>query len=114
MVQRHELTDEQWKRIEPLLPQGMGRPSKQGDRVFVNAVLFWAKTGIPWRDLPSRYGPWKSVFNRFDRWAAQGVWERIFKELQVEVDPDGSILDATIVRAHQHSAGKKGGPKTRR
>jgi transposase len=113
MAHRHELSDQQWERIKEFLPTRRGRPSKKGNRSFINAVLFWAKTGIPWRDLPKRYGPWKTVFSRFDRWAKRGVWEKLFKELQVDIDPDGSMADASIVRAHQHAAGGKGGRKTR-
>ena len=110
MGHRHELSDEQWERIKGLLPERRGRPSKRGDRRFINGVLFWAKTGVPWRDLPKRYGPWQTVFNRFDRWAKRGIWAKIFKEVQVDIDPDGSMVDATIVRTHQHAAGAKGGP----
>jgi transposase len=108
-MHRHELTDEQWLRIRPLIPQTPGPRSKLGDRTFLNAVLWRAKTGVPWRDLPSRYGPYKTVFNRFSRWAQRGVWERIFKELQFEIDEVGSLLDGSIVRAHQDAAGGKGG-----
>jgi transposase len=109
-VHRHELTEAQWKRIQPLLLRTPGPRSKRGEREFINAVLWRAKTGIPWRDLPLRFGPWKTIFNRFSRWAARGVWERVFKELQVDVDDVGTLLDATVIRAHQDAAGGKGGP----
>jgi transposase len=108
-VHRHELTDAEWKRIEALLPVRTGPVSKRGDRDFVNAVIWRTKTGVSWRDLPERFGSWKTVYNRFSRWAKTGVWERLFKELAIEVDETGSILDATIVRAHQDAAGGKGG-----
>jgi transposase len=108
-MHRHELSAEQWGAIERLLPRKFGRPSKVGDRLFVNAVLWIAKTGTPWRDLHPRFGPWKTIYNRFRRWAVKGVWKKVFKELRVDVDPDGSIADATIVRSHQHAAGGKGG-----
>jgi transposase len=108
-VHRHELTDEQWKRIEPLLPVRTGPLAKRGDRQFINAVVWRTKTGVSWRDLPERFGPWKSVYNRYKRWADTGLWERLFKELAIEVDETGSILDATTVRAHQDAAGGKGG-----
>lgn len=107
-MHRHELTSAQWERIEPLLARRTGRPSKAGDRQFVNAVIWIAKTGAPWRDLHPRFGPWKTVYNRFRRFALSGVWKRVFEELRVDVDPDGSMADATIVRAHQHAAGGKG------
>ena len=107
---RHALTDEQWTRIEPLLPRRpQGRKSSRGDRLFIDAVLFRAKTGVPWRDLPERFGPWKSVYNRFANWAARDHWATIFRELQLEVDETGSIVDGSVVRAHQDAAGGKGG-----
>jgi transposase len=107
-MHRHELTDEQWRRIEPLLPRH-GRRSARGDRSFLNAVLFLMKTGCPWRDLPERYGNWKTVYNRFANWSRIGHFERIFKALRLKVDKRGSLLDATIARAHQDAAGGKGG-----
>jgi transposase len=112
-MQRHELSQSEWETLKPLLPKGgRGRPtSSKQDRKFINAVLFWAKTGVPWRDLPRRYGSWKTVYNRFNNWSAAGHWERIFKTLRVEIDQDASMADGTIVRAHQHAAGGKGGPE---
>ena len=108
-MHRHELSDAQWKKIEELLPTRRGPRSKHGDRNFVNAVMWRVKTGAPWRDIPERYGSWKSIYNRFARWAALGHWERLFKELQIEVDEVGSLLDGSVVRAHQDAAGGKGG-----
>src|SRR3954468_19294585 len=107
-MQRHELSHHEWQRLQPLLPTGIGRPTTaNADRRFINAVLFWAKTGVPWRDLPRRYGPWKTVFNRYNNWSAKGHWKTIFKALCVDVDLDASMADGTIVRAHQHAAGGK-------
>jgi transposase len=108
-VHRHELSDAEWHRIGPLLPEQPGPKSKRGDREFLNAVIWRVRTGVPWRDLPERFGSWKTIYNRFSRWAKRGVWERIFKELAIDVDETGSLLDATIVRAHQDAAGGKGG-----
>jgi transposase len=108
-VRRHELSDAEWKRIEALLPARPGPRSRRGDRDFVNAVIWRVRTGVPWRDLPERFGAWQTVYNRFSRWAKRGIWERLFKELAIEVDKTGSLLDATIVRAHQDAAGGKGG-----
>ena len=108
-MHRHELTDGEWKRIEALLPPRPGPVSRRGDRDFINAVIWRVKTGVPWRDLPERFGAWKTVYNRFARSARSGNWERIFKSLAIEVDETGSLLDATIVRAHQDAAGGKGG-----
>jgi transposase len=84
-MHRHELTDTQWRRIAPLLPCH-GRRSMRGNRNFVNAVLWLMKTGSPWRDLPERYGNWKTVYNRFANWAKAGHFECIFKTLQLKVD----------------------------
>ena len=109
---RHALTDKQWHRVKGLLPVRPGPKSKRGDRLFVTAVLYRARTGVPWRDLPSRFGPWKTVFNRFDKWSKRGVWEGIFKALQVDVDASCSMVDASVVRAHQDSCGGKGGSNT--
>ncbi len=108
-MHRHELSEAEWNRIQPLLPEQPGPKSKRGDRQFLNAVIWRVRTGVQWRDLPERFGPWKTIYNRFARWAKRGVWERIFKELAIEVDETGSLLDATIVRAHQDAAGGKGG-----
>lgn len=110
MTHRHALTDEQWDQLEAVLPtRRRGPASKRGDRLFIDAVLYRAKTGVPWRDLPERFGPWKSVYNRFSNWAARGWWEEIFKALQLDVDEVASIVDGSVVRAHQDAAGGKGG-----
>jgi transposase len=84
------------------------------NRLFVNAVLWIAKTGAPWRDLPERFGPWNSVWKRFDRWAQNGVWLRVFEGLK-DPDLEWLILDSTVIRAHEHAAGavKKGAPTRR-
>jgi transposase len=109
-MHRHALTDEQWRRLRAVLPtQKAGPEATRGDRLFIEAVLFRAKTGLPWRDLPERFGPWKSVYNRFSNWAKKGHWATIFKELQLEVDETGSIVDGSVVRAHQDASGGKGG-----
>jgi len=105
---RHALSDEQSDRIKDLLP---GKSSDSGvtandNRLFVDAVLFVLKTGIPWRDLPTRFGNWNSVFQRFNRWAKNGRWADIFNELR-EIDLDEWQIDSTIIRAHQHAAGEK-------
>src|SRR4051794_39642622 len=109
-MQRHSLSEEQWKRLKKVLPQRRTGPaSTLGDRLFVDAVLYRAKTGLPWRDLPERFGPWKSVYNRFANWARKGHWAAIFRELQLETDEVGSIVDGSVVRAHQDASGGKGG-----
>ncbi len=79
-MRRHALTDEQWARLGPVLPkQKRGPRAIRGDRLFINAVLYRAKTGVPWRDLPKRFGPWKTVYNRFANWARKGHWATIFR-----------------------------------
>src|SRR5258708_5690622 len=120
-MRRHALTEEHWRRLQKVLPeQKTGPASTLGDRQFIEAVLFRAKTGMPWRDLPERFGPWKSVYNRFNNWARRGHWATIFKELQLEIDDVGSIVDGSVVRAHQDASGGKGdhqqcsGPLSRR
>jgi transposase len=122
-MKRHELTDAQWARLEPHLPPqrpATGRPN-QDHRRILNGIIFRLKTGIPWRDLPERLGPWQTVYSRFRRWQQAGIWQRILAELQAEADAAGRLdwdlhfVDGTVVRAHQHAAGaKRGDPQTRR
>jgi transposase len=120
VVRRHELTDEQWQVVEPLLPVSgaKGRP-RVDDRRVINGMLFKAKVGVAWRDLPERYGPWKTVYNRFWRWSRNGtltalvgrvrVLAEAVDELGREVDDLGRevSVDSSIVRAHQHAAGAR-------
>jgi transposase len=109
------LSDEQWARIEQLCAGKAGDPGGTGrdNRLFVEGVLWIARTGSPWRDLPVVFGNWNSVFQRFSRWSHGGVWHRIFAALCDDPDFEYLILDSTIVRAHQHAAGAKGGLKLR-
>ena len=113
---RRELTDAQWARIEHLVPGKEGDKGRHGgdNRLFVDAVLWIARTGAPWRDLPPEFGNWNSQFQRFRRWARKGVWESLFKDLAVESDCEYLLIDSTIVRTHQHAAGAKGGAMRRR
>ena len=113
---RRELTDAQWARIEKLVVGKEGDKGRHGEdnRLFVDAVLWIARTGAPWRDLPPEFGNWNSQFQRFRRWARKGVWESLFKELSVESDSEYLLIDSTIVRTHQHAAGAKGGATRRR
>jgi transposase len=107
MTRRYALRDDQWDRIKDLLPgrEGHVGVTAKDNRLFVEAVLYRYRAGIPWRDLPERFGPWKAVHTRFTRWAASGVWERTFKHLAQDADNEYAMIDSTIVRAHQHSAG---------
>ena len=102
-MRRHEISDADWGRVREFLPTRGPNPA---DRGFVNAVLYVAKTGIPWRDLPERFGPWGTVWKRFDRWSKKGTWAAVFAALQ-DPDLEWLILDSTTVRAHQHAAGAK-------
>jgi transposase len=115
MVGRGELTDTAWSRIEPLLPRPRQRGGRWRDhRQVINAILWKLRTGAPWRDLPDRYGPWKTAHERLRKWTADGTWEHILREVAVKDDsiPVEWVLsiDSSIVRAHQHAAGarKKG------
>jgi transposase len=111
-VRRYGLRDDQWERIKDLLPGRAGLVGRPGsdNRLFVDAVLYRYRAGIPWRDLPERFGDFRVVHTRFSRWAAGGVWKKIFEHLAGEADNEYAMIDSTIVRAHQHSAGarKKG------
>jgi transposase len=113
---RRELTNAQWRRIEHLVPGKIGDRGRSGEknRLFVDAVLWIARSGAPWRDLPEEFGSWNSVFKRFRRWAKRGVWESLFNALLDNPDFEYLIIDSTIVRAHQHAAGAKGGAKMKR
>ena len=106
-MKRHAITDELWKRIEGLLPGRAGTVgvTAKDNRLFIDAVNYRYKTGIPWRDLPERFGDFRVVHLRFSRWAKQGIWEKIFKVLSVDADHEEAMIDSTVVRAHQHSAG---------
>ena len=116
-MRRYALRDDQWDRIKDLLPGRVGSVgvTAADNRLFVEAVLFRYRAGIPWRDLPERFGDWKNVHRRFSRWAETSAWERVFQHLAADADNEYAMIDSTIVRAHQHSAGaqKKTG-KTRR
>ena len=113
---RRELTSLQWARISNLVPGKKGDRGRTGEdnRLFVDAVLWILRTGAPWRDLPRAFGNWNSVFVRFNRWSRKGVWENLFKVLSEDPDFEHVMIDATIIRAHQHAAGAKGGLKIRR
>ena len=109
-MKRYGLRDDQFARIENLLPGRpgtVGRSSELGNRLFVEAVIWKFRSGAPWRDLPERFGDWKNTHRRFSRWAASGVWESLFKTLADDPDNEYAMIDATIVRAHQHSAGAR-------
>jgi putative transposase len=109
-MMRMQVDERRWARIEAVVlsERRAGRPPKD-DRNFIEAVLWWRRTGVPWRDLPEEFGPWKTVFNRFDSWSKTGRWTRLFHALSTDRDDEWHSLDSTIHRAHQHAAGGKGG-----
>lgn len=111
MTRRYGLRDDQWTRIEHLLPGRAGYVgvTAQDNRRFVEAVLYRYRAGIPWRDLPERFGDFRVVHLRHTRWSRSGVWQRVFEALASDADNEYAMIDSTIVRAHQHSAGAKGG-----
>jgi putative transposase len=107
-MRRYAIRDDQWERIEPLLPGKKADPGRTAadNRLFINAVIWIGRTGAPWRDLPERFGNWNSVFQRYNRWSKKGVWEHVFETLQ-EPDLEWMMVDSTTVRAHQCAAGQK-------
>lgn len=114
-MRRYEIRDDQWERIKELLPperNGKGRPAKD-NRQMINAMLWIARSGAPWRDLPQYYGPWKSVYTRFRRWQISGVFDKVIEKLAQDPDQESVMIDATIIRVHQHGAGAKGGSNFR-
>ena len=113
------MTDAQWERLEPLLPPEKpetGRPNVDHRRI-INGILWRERTGAPWRDLPARYGPWSTAYSRFWRWQQAGIWDRVFAAIQQEEDAAGAVdweaqfVDSSVIRAHQHAAGARGGTR---
>ena len=117
MSKRYALRDDQWNRIKDLLPgrqETVGVTAKD-NRLFIDAVLYRYRAGIPWRDLPERFGDFRVIHTRHSRWAKTGVWKRIFEDLAKDSDNEYAMIDSTIIRAHQHSAGaQKKTEKTKR
>ena len=114
-MNRYALRDDQWERIKHLLPGKAGDVgvTARDNRRFVEAVLYRYRSGIPWRDpwsgqgqaLPEHCGDWKNTHRRFSRWAKNGMWQSVFEHLAADADNEYAMIDSTIVRAHQHSAG---------
>jgi transposase len=101
------LSDDQYERIGPLLPGKSTDPGRTAadNRLFVEAVLWIARTGSPWRDLPPDFGPWNRLYQRFARWSRADIWHAVFAELARDADLEEIFIGSTIVRAHQHAAG---------
>lgn len=121
VVARKLLSDSQWKKIEGMLPGKAGDVgvTAADNRRFVEAVLWIARTGSPWRDLPKELGNWHTTYTRFSRWSRKGVWHKVLAELGSDRDLEALMIDSTVVRAHQHAAGaqkkraikRSGGPE---
>ena len=109
MSERYALRDDQWERIKNLLPgkEGDVGATAKDNRLFVEAVLYRYRAGCTWRDLPERFGDFRVVHTRFSRWSKSGAWESVFKHLAEAADNEYAMIDSTVVRAHQHSAGAK-------
>lgn len=113
MVGRGDLTTAEWERLEPLLPRGGVRGGRWSEhRKVINGVLFRVRTGVPWRDLPERFGPWETVYKRHRRWSADGTWQLLLTRVQAAENAAGGIdwdvaVDSTTARAHQHAAGAR-------
>lgn len=113
---RGDLTDAEWERLRPFLPVSNGRCGRWREhRQVIDGILHRVRTGVQWRDLPERFGPWKTVYERHRLWSADGTWELLLQQVQAAADAAGEIdwdiaVDSTIVRAHQHAAGARTEP----
>ncbi len=106
---RYDLTDFEWNVIEPVLPKGKPGPRRKDDRRVINGIFWVLRAGAPWRDLPNRYGPYTTAYNRFNRWRKAGVWDRLMDAVTKSHDGKLQMIDSSIVRIHQHAAGAKKG-----
>jgi len=114
-MERLVLTDAQWAKMAP---HGLGKPSDPGrsggnNRLFVEAVLWIARTGSPWRDLPAMFGKWNTVFKRYRDWVKADVFQRLFEACSDQPDLEFAMVDGTIVKVHRHGQGAKGGLRAR-
>ena len=105
------LNDEEWVRIEPWLPRGRRGARRVDDRRVISGIIHMLRTGARWRDCPTEYGPYTTIYNRFNRWAKAGVWVRVFETLAAKSPHSMALIDSSIIRAHQHAAGGKKGAK---
>ncbi|WP_236576671.1 IS5 family transposase [Streptomyces sp. HF10] len=114
-MRRHELSDAEWEFVRPLLPESLRGRKRLDDRRVLNGIVWKFRTGVAWRDVPERYGPWATLHTRFRRWAVDGTFDRMLRAAQAKADAAGDVewlvsVDSTVVRAHQHAAGaRKGG-----
>lgn len=108
-MRRYDLSDTEWRLIEPLLPNKPRGVARVDDRLVINGIFYILRTGSPWRDLPERFGPYTTVYNRYNRWAKAGVWLKVFETLAAKSPQSMQLIDSSIIRAHQHAAGAKKG-----
>jgi len=108
---RFDLSDKEWALIAPLLPNKPRGVARVDDRRVINAIFYVLRTGSPWRDLPERYGPYTTAYNRYNRWARAGVWLDVFNLLAAKSPQSLHLIDSSIIRAHQHAAGGKKGAR---
>lgn len=110
---RFDLSDDEWAFLEPLLPSKR-KSARQDDRRVLNGIFYILRTGAPWRDLPERYGPHTTIYNRFNRWSRRGIFKRMFDQLAAKSRDSLHLIDSSFVKAHRASSGAKGGRKTKR
>ena len=113
-MRRHEISDDHWERIKDFFPGQTGDPgvTAKDNRLFVNAILWIARTGAPLRGLPERFRPWNSAWKRFDRWSQKGIWKRVFRDAPKSRSGMGDHRQQRVVRAHQHAAGAALAPRS--
>ena len=109
MNTRFDLDDKEWGLIEPLLPTGLRGARRTDDRWILNGIFYVLRAGCPWRDLPERYGPYTTCYNRYNRWSKRGIWKTIFDKLAQRSKNSLHMIDSTIVRAYRAATGAKGG-----
>src|SRR5471032_2738162 len=112
-IMRFDLSDDEWALLEPLMPEAR-KSGRCDDRRIMNAIFYVLRTGMPWRYLPDRYGPYTTAYNRFNRWSRRGIWKRIFDALASKSRDSLYLIDSTIVKAHRAASGAKVGRKIRR
>jgi len=105
IVGRYDLTDFEWSVIEPLMPMGRRGPKPQNNWQILNGMFYILRTGSPWRDLPERYGPYTTVYDRFNRWRKAGIWDKLMDAIVKAHDGKVQMIDSSIVRVHQHASG---------
>lgn len=115
-MSRHNISDDLWQRLEPMIcpprTKFRGRPPKDA-RLMLNGILWILHSGVPWRDLPEEFGPWQTVYKRFNRWANSSLWQDILSILASEADLESICMDGSYVRVHQRATGGKGGTRPR-